>query len=238
MSGHRILIVDDNLELAENVAEILEDAGFESDVFEKPTEALAQLVPGRYAAALLDIRMPEMNGVELYRALKERDPCLPAIAMTAWARDDHMRAAVAEGMIAILPKPIDVPRLLARLGCVVDGEKALVVEDDHDLAQNLVEVLAERGFAARVAHSCEEARRLAGVGPLSVLLVDYKLPDGDGLELVDEFCRGSDCTAVVFSGAVRELVLKDRLRSEVEVKFFEKPLDLSRLLAALGTRRS
>lgn len=236
MSDHRILIVDDNLELAENVAEILEDAGFESDVFENPKEALSRLVPGRYAAALLDIRMPEMNGVELYRAIKEKDPCLPAIAMTAWARDDHIRDAVAEGVIAILPKPLDVPRLLGRLGCVVEGEKALVVEDDHDLAQNLAEVLAEKGFAARVAYSCEEARRLAAIGPLSVLLVDYKLPDGDGLELVEEFCRDSDCTAVVFSGAVPELPLHE-LNCKADVQFFAKPLDLSRLLAALGTSR-
>lgn len=234
MSGHRILIVDDNLELAENVAEILEDAGFASDVFEKPKEALAALVVGRYAAALLDIRMPEMNGVELYRAIKEKDPCLPAIAMTAWAGNDHIRDAVAEGVIAILPKPLDVPRLLGRLGCVIEGEKALVVEDDHHLAQNLVEVLIERGFAARAAHSCAEARKLAAAGPLSVLLVDYKLPDGDGLELVEEFCRGSDCTAVVFSGAVPALPIPN-LPCGSDVKFFAKPLDFTRLVAALGT---
>lgn len=238
MSVHRILIVDDNIDLAENVAEILADVGFEADVFAKPREALQQLVPGRYSVAILDIRMPGMDGVELYRALKERDPWLPAIAMTAYAQDEYMRAAVAEGVIAILPKPLDVPRLLSRLGTVVEGEKALIVEDDFDLAQNLVEVLTEKGFAARVAYSCAEARKLAGMGPLSVLLVDYRLPDGDGLELVEEFCRGTDCTAVVFSGAVRDLVLPADWKEELDVKFFEKPLDLTRLLAALGTPRS
>lgn len=233
----RILVVDDNRDLAENVAEILSDEGFEADVFTDPTEALEKLVPGRYAVAVLDIRMPVMDGIELYRELKRRDPVLPAIAMTAYAHDDRIRAAVDEGVIAVLPKPLDVPRLLSKLASVVEGEKALVVEDDVDLAQNLVEALSDRGFAARAAHSCAEARQLAAAGPPSVLLVDYRLPDGDGLDLVEEFCRGSSCTAVLFSGWVRELAEPERA-AKCGVRFFEKPLDLARLLASLGARRS
>lgn len=229
---HRILLVDDNVDLAENIAEILEDEGFAVDRFADPFAALGALIPGRYAAALLDIRMPGMDGIELYRALKERDPALPAIAMTAYAHDDRIRAAVDEGVIAVMPKPLDVPRLLHKLSSVVDGDKALVVEDDVDLAQNLVEILTERGFSVRVAHSCREARRLAIGDDLSVILADCRLPDGDGLELVEELCRGYDCTAVIFSGYLQSLPERPRPGCD-HVHFFEKPLDVARLLQAL-----
>lgn len=234
----RVLIVDDNRDLAENVAEILEEADFEVDVFDEPLRALEALQPGRYDVAILDIRMPVMDGVELYRGLKERDPGLPAIAMTAYADDERIRAAVREGIIAVMPKPIDVPRLLRRLATVVSGEKALVIEDDEALAQNLVEILSERGFAARAAHSCAEARRIAACcGPLTVLLADWKLPDGDGIELVEEFCRGEGCTAVVFSGVLRALPRKPKAPCG-DIHFFEKPLDITRLLATLRPKTS
>jgi len=227
----RILIVDDNRDLAENIAEILEDAGFRCDVFVDPGEALRVLAPGTHAAALLDIRMPGMDGVELYRALKERDPALPALAMTAWARDDRIRAAVEEGVLAVLPKPLDVPLLLRKLASVVDGERALVVEDDVALAQNLAEILTERGFSVRTAHGCEEARRVAGSTDFTVILADCRLPDGDGIELVEELCRGVDCTAVLFSGYLR--ALPPGAAPCGHVHFFEKPLDITRLLEAL-----
>jgi DNA-binding response OmpR family regulator len=114
----------------------------------------------------------------------------------------------------------------------------LVVEDDVDLAQNLAEILTERGFSVRVAHSCSEARKVAmHGGSFSVLLADCRLPDGDGLELVEELCRGGDCTAVVFSGVLRSL--PDHATHACDhMHFFEKPLDIARLIAALGPARS
>ena len=233
---HRILLVDDNVDLAENIAEILEDQGFSVDVFSDPFAALQALVPGAYAAALLDIRMPGMDGIELYHALKERDPALPGIAMTAFADDARIRAAVHEGVIAVMPKPLELPRLLRKLASVVDGERALVVEDDVDLAQNLMEILTERGFSVRVAHSCADARRVARAGEPSVILADCRLPDGDGIELVEELCRGSDCTAVIFSGVLRALPEGAHQACD-HVHFFEKPLDIARLVQTLRPER-
>jgi DNA-binding NtrC family response regulator len=136
-----------------------------------------------------------------------------------------------------MPKPLDVPRLLQKLGTVAKGERALVIEDDVDLAQNLVELLTERGFSARAAHTCAEARRLAqGKPEVSVLLADRRLPDGDGLDLVEELCRGNACTAVVFSGVIRS-VPRETKSACGHVHFFEKPLDLARLLETLRPAR-
>ncbi len=234
MSAPRVLVVDDNVDLAENVAEILDDQGFPSDVFADPKVALEALVPGRYALAILDIRMPGMDGVELYRGLKARDPALPALAMTAWSHDDRIRAALDEGMLAVLPKPLEVPKLLARLTAAIEGSRALVVEDDTALAANLAELLTERGFSVRVAHRAADARRIAVAALPAVALVDWRLPDGDGLELVEELCRMGSCTAVVFSGHSRELVDPEGKTEARGGHFLEKPLDLRRLLAIVG----
>ena len=95
MSACRILVVDDNRDLAENLVEILEDAGFVADFFDDPSIALHAVEPGRYGIALIDLRMPGMDGVELHREIKRVDPALEAIAMTAFARDEQGRFSFA-----------------------------------------------------------------------------------------------------------------------------------------------
>jgi DNA-binding response OmpR family regulator len=154
--------------------------------------------------------------------------------MTAWSHDDRIRAALDEGVLAVLPKPLEVPKLLARLATVLEGTRALVVEDDTALAANLAELLTERGFSVRVAHAAADARRIAGASPPAVALVDWRLPDGDGLELVDDLCRVGSCTAVVFSGHARELADPGGRTQARGAHFLEKPIDLRRLLAIVG----
>jgi DNA-binding NtrC family response regulator len=229
----RILIVDDNVHLAENLAEILGDCGFEAEAFARPQAALGAFAPGRYAAAILDIRMSGMDGVDLYRALRERDAALPAIAMTGYTHDDRLRDAVKAGMLATLAKPLDIAKLIARLTSVAEGRTALVVEDDAALAQNLAELLGERGFSPRVAHSCAEARRVIAAVPISVALVDWRLPDGDGVALVEDALAGTDCTSIVFTGFAPELGEARRRIEAARAHLFEKPLPIERLFAVL-----
>ncbi|MBI5513534.1 MAG: response regulator [Deltaproteobacteria bacterium] len=112
--GH-ILVVDDNADLGENLIEILEDAGYRAQLFTDPLEALGKVCPGQYALALLDLRMPGLDGVELFRALRRRDPTLLAVAMTAFAHDDRVREAVDEGMLVVFTKPVEPSGLLGRL---------------------------------------------------------------------------------------------------------------------------
>lgn len=234
-ASNRILVVDDNRSLGENIAEILEDAGYVSDYFDRPTAALAALRPGAYRAALLDIRMPEMDGVELYRAIKSIDAGLPAIAMTAWSDDERVRAAVHEGIVAVFPKPVDAALLLARLEHVVHGDPALVVEDDDGLAQDLCVLLTDAGWAVRSSPSCAEARALAAATPPTLLIVDWRLPDGDGIEFANELIHryAPHCT-IVFSGSAR--VAGPGLEQGATV--LEKPVDLRRLLELAAAARA
>jgi CheY-like chemotaxis protein len=111
----RILVVDDNLDLAQNLVEILEDAGYEAECFDDPARALSALAVGRYRLAIIDLRMPGLDGVDFNRALKRRDPALKTVAMTAYERDERVRVALDDGVIAVLPKPLTAPDLVARV---------------------------------------------------------------------------------------------------------------------------
>jgi DNA-binding NtrC family response regulator len=108
----RVLVVDDNRDLAENLVEILTDAGFDADCFDDPDVALRAVAPGRYQLALIDLRMPGMDGVELHRALRALDPALRAFAMTAFARDERVACALGDGVLGVLSKPMDARTLV------------------------------------------------------------------------------------------------------------------------------
>lgn len=236
MANRRVLIVDDNRDLGENLAEILADAGFDNDFFEDPRRALETVHAGQYAAALIDIKMPTMDGVSLYRALKARDPALPAIAISAYAGDQEVRRALEAGVIAILPKPVAIPQLLAKLSSLACGDVVLVVEDDLELCQNIAEALADGGFSAREAHSCAEARALAAALEPTCVLVDCRLPDGSGVRLAEELCAGKATIPVLFSGYPSADVDPTGRLAAVGTRLLGKPLDLRAFLAWLTAR--
>lgn len=69
----RILIVDDEKNITNPLKIGLEQHGFSVDTYNDPKEALANYVPGTYELIIIDIRMPEMNGFDLFRELKKMD---------------------------------------------------------------------------------------------------------------------------------------------------------------------
>jgi CheY-like chemotaxis protein len=170
------LIVDDNALFAENLAEILCDTGAEAAIADGGERALALVKERRFDAMICDMRMPVMSGAEVVHRVRRTDPGLPALVVTAYTADDDLTAARQEGLLAVLPKPVPMERLLQLLqGARRDGLVALV-EDDVAFADNLAEVLRARGFAAVTASSVLEAERL-GVRPF-VALVDLRMPGG------------------------------------------------------------
>jgi two-component system, OmpR family, response regulator ChvI len=80
----RILVVDDDTDVISTFKMILEMNGFEVDAYTSPTLALSNFKPNSYGLLLLDIRMPIMNGFELYRKIKSIDSRVEACFITAF----------------------------------------------------------------------------------------------------------------------------------------------------------
>ncbi|MGB1017235.1 MAG: response regulator, partial [Nannocystaceae bacterium] len=130
----RVLIVDDNHELAENIAELLEDEGYETTVAFSSEQALALAKAATYELVLADIRMPGMNGVELIEVLGQLNPEATFLLMTAYTSDQMLAKAMQSGVEAVLPKPLAVERLLEIMPRRVDAS-LLLVEDDPTLVR-------------------------------------------------------------------------------------------------------
>src|SRR5262249_8551349 len=117
-AGTRVLLAEDN-ETNQFVAlELLGRLGIELEIATNGREVLEMVRARPYAAVLMDIQMPEMDGLEATRQIR-LDPAfagLPIIAMTANAMKADVDAALAAGMNDFLPKPIEKAALVASLG--------------------------------------------------------------------------------------------------------------------------
>jgi two-component system, OmpR family, response regulator ChvI len=86
LSGNprKILIVDDEPDITSTFDMILQMNGFEVDSYSDPISALSNFKPNSYSLALLEIRMPKMNGFELYKKIKDIDNKIEACFITAF----------------------------------------------------------------------------------------------------------------------------------------------------------
>jgi CheY-like chemotaxis protein len=79
----RILIVDEEKDVGGTFEAMLKNHGFDIDYFTDPVQALEKFKPNLYDLTILDIKMPEINGFELYDKLKSRDPKIKTLFITA-----------------------------------------------------------------------------------------------------------------------------------------------------------
>jgi CheY-like chemotaxis protein len=222
----RYLIVDDNREFAENLAEILRDRGDEVVVAESGAEALDAAKRGRFDALLTDMRMPVMGGAEVVREIRRLDPGAAAMVITAHVSDEALAVARREGVLAVMPKPVPVARLVELLEVARRHGVVLLVEDDIRLSDNLSEALRGRGFAPVTAASITETEQLAAVEPLCAL-VDLRVPGGaDGAALGTLASRYPGMPLIVVTALADPPAFPHH-------RLFTKPFDTGELLGAV-----
>ena len=144
-----ILIVEDDVDLAENLVEILEDAGYVAEHVTTAEQALERVQGGGIAGVITDFRLPGLGGVDLIHKLRERGIPLPVIVMSAFM--DRRVATQAEevGALDVLAKPLDLKRLFSLVSAFVEPDtQVLIVEDNEAFAENVAEALTEEGFSA------------------------------------------------------------------------------------------
>jgi DNA-binding response OmpR family regulator len=117
-----VLLVEDDLDLAGNIQDYLEHLGWRVDYAPDGALALHRLLAGRHAAAILDLRLPGLGGLELCRRLRAGDGAgsrLPVLMLTAADTLSDRLAGFEAGADDYLIKPFALPELLARLQALV-----------------------------------------------------------------------------------------------------------------------
>ena len=120
----KILLTDDNTEFSLNLKDILEVKGYEVFIANDGFSALDFVRRTKVDIVLMDIRMPEMDGVETYKKMKSIIPDVPVIMLTGFALEELIRESIEYGVFGCLSKPLNFDELFTTIeNALPEGQK-------------------------------------------------------------------------------------------------------------------
>jgi DNA-binding NtrC family response regulator len=185
----RILVVDDERSLLLTLAGNLELDGFDVTTAENGEQALALFRSQPFDLVLSDVRMPGMNGVDLFRQIRALRPECPVVLMTAFAVEGLVRDAIAEGVFTVLPKPFDVDKVVVALTRAIRSPTVLVIDEEPPVAATTTEALLACGV--RAAHETDAKHAIEAVreGSVDVCVIDLGIHGMSATQLMQELQR-------------------------------------------------
>jgi len=131
-----ILIIDDESEICESIKMILEYEGYSVQYSTISTEGVEKAVSENYAALLLDIQMPEMNGFEVLKKVKEVNPALSVIMISAHGSVENAIKATRLGAFDFIEKPIDRDKLVISIRNAV--EQSNLISENKEYRKSII----------------------------------------------------------------------------------------------------
>ena len=116
-----VYIVEDDSSMRRALERLVQSAGFEAQGFASGGDFLASGHRSRPACVILDLRLPDMHGLEVQRRLARTDPSLMVVVVTSYEDELTSREALGAGAISFLSKPFDDRILLEAIGRALGG---------------------------------------------------------------------------------------------------------------------
>jgi DNA-binding NtrC family response regulator len=205
----RILMVDDEDEFLEASSQALDRRGFEVHIARDGGSALMMIERQDFKAVVLDVKMPGLDGIEVFHQIKKIHPNLPVIILTGHGSISQAFETSREGIADYLAKPIDINMLAARIKQVIEqgrerlravgdyGSEAasldlihlLIIDDETELTDSLKRIFERRNMEVYTAASGQEGLGILGEKPVEVVILDIKMPGMDGMEVLEVIKR-------------------------------------------------
>ncbi len=210
-----VLIVDDSLTVRMNLTEVLEAAGLSAAPCATGVEARKALAEDRFALVILDVLLPDVDGVELLREIREapRTSAIPVILLSTEAEVRHRIRGLTTGADEYIGKPYDPSYVIARARELIRREQPadalpretiLIIDDSVTFREELKEALEAVSYGVLVAGTGEEGLKLAADMRPSGIVIDGMLPGIDGATVVrrvrlDAALRRTPCVLLTAS---------------------------------------
>lgn len=230
----KILVVDDDQNMAHTLSDILSISGYDPIEAHSPEAALAIINERKIDCVLTDVRMPGMSGVELFEEIHKIKENLPVVLMSAYARNEEIKQGLKQGAIGLLTKPLEISQLL-RLLSILSNERCIaIIDDDPVFCKTLEEILTRRGFTVCYVN---DPKRIGEVISQKVqcVLLDMKLKGISGQEVLGKIRRDYEDIPVLLITSYRDEMaeaIETALAMEA-IACLYKPLDIPKLIQKL-----
>lgn len=253
-SGQKILIIDDDENHVALLRKRLQASGYTTYEANDGIDGVNQAVHQRPDLIITDVLLPKMNGFQVVEQLKSSPETntIPIIMMSAvYVTEDDMARGFelgAETYVAkadlALRKPLQEEALLEATASLLQVEqpeaavkprRILVVDDDPEAVLLVTKRLQPEGYLVDIAHDGQEALDKALAGNFNLILLDFKLPKLDGLEVLTRVKKAKPETSIVMMTAYgSERVAVEALRRGAD-DYLIKPIDDRDLLTTVKT---
>ncbi|MBO1271703.1 PAS domain S-box protein [Shewanella sp. 4t3-1-2LB] len=209
LEGMQLLVVDDNATARDIMRTTLESMGFHVDTARSGAEALKKFSEKRYGLALVDWKMPGMDGIETSQQLSKLDNSTLIIMISAHASSDFIGQLSSYGISGYVAKPVSASRLLdsimlalgkggslpvkrrpstldSKLLQQLRGKRVLLVEDNEMNQEVASEFLAQVGIVVTLAENGQQALQQLQQQPFDLVLMDCQMPVMDGYQATRE----------------------------------------------------
>jgi DNA-binding response OmpR family regulator len=187
----RLLICEDDADQSEYLSAVLEVAGYETDQAHTVAQAKELLAERNYAGILLDLILPDQDGISFIRELRKDKATsnLPIIVISMIApTGESLLKGEAISLIDWLEKPVDFNKLLLSIARIKKNlpdrlPHILHVEDDLDM-QHVVRQLLINHATIATAGTLQQATQMLAKDRYDLVILDLLLPDGNGIEII------------------------------------------------------
>ena len=152
-SGARILIVDDDENIRKVLMAILEDKGYEMEATGTAREAIKKTDKKFYNLALIDIRLPDMEGIDLLTKIRDTTPKMRKIIITGYPTLQNAVDAVNKGADAYITKPFDVEKVLSTISQQLRKQEQEKMYSQDKVAEFIETRVRELDMEKRAVHN-------------------------------------------------------------------------------------
>jgi FixJ family two-component response regulator len=233
-----ISVVDDEESIRRSTKLLIESFGFRAAVFESAESYLSSGLLRETACLVVDIKMPNMNGLELQSRIAAEGCDVPVIFITVCDDEESRGRAIRAGAVAFLSKPFSDVQLVESIRAALQNDSKLpklisIVDDDESIRRTTKLLIESFGFRAGVFKSAEEFLKSDDLNSTSCLIVDVQMPGMDGLQLQSQLAAMGRGLPVIFITAYNSNESRRRAMRAGAVAFLGKPVSDDQLFQAI-----
>jgi len=228
----KILIVDDDQDFAESLGELLDNKNHEITVCFSPHQGLDVFRTQNFDIAFLDVKMPKMNGVELFLEMKNIQPCAKVVLMTGYSMESLLNQARENDIFGIISKPLNMQAISEYLDKAKNAGVVLMVDDNNDFAKSIQDILESRSYCVEIAETGEEAITILERKGFNLLLLDLRLPKMNGFQVMQNLRANGKFLPTIVISAYRNDYEKElnEISTDKQIAYMDKPIDIAELI--------
>lgn len=234
MSPSRVLIIDDDRDLAESLAELIEARGHAVSIAFSGDAGLSRFRQQHFDLAFVDVKMPGMNGVETFLGLRKIDPSAAVIMMTGFSAEQVLREGREAGTLRVIDRAGAVMEMMPIVDEVKPRRVLVGIGQQEALAHEARAALISRGYQVDVAPSGEEVLERAMAGAVDAVILDQHLPVLSGFDLYLALkWSGHQVPTIIAANRAQEHGAAIDLLQPMTEAILTKPFDPAEVLGSL-----